>query len=232
MKNLFKVLAALVLVTSSFSCASQVSKKAKLKTKYDTVSYMIGMSIGGSFAEIPSKDELNLGLIQKGISDMVNEGDTLFTMQEMQVFLQQWSMEEQAKAAQEAENEGKVWLDANAVKEGVNETESGLQYRVIKEGEGAKPAATDKVKVHYTGKLTDGTVFDSSVENGQPAEFFLNQVIPGWTEGLQLMTVGSKYELYIPHNLGYGPRGSGAVIPPYATLVFEVELLEILAADK
>lgn len=110
-------------------------------------------------------------------------------------------------------------------------TESGLQYRVIKEGAGVKPAATDKVKVHYTGKLIDGTVFDSSVERGTPAEFGLNQVIPGWTEGLQLMSVGSIYELTIPFELAYGPRGSGQVIPPYATLVFEVELIEILPAE-
>ena len=116
----------------------------------------------------------------------------------------------------------------NREKDGVNSTESGLQFRVLTQGEGAIPARTDRVRVHYTGKLIDGTVFDSSVARGEPAEFPVNGVIPGWIEALTLMPVGSKWELTIPHNLAYGERGAGASIPPFSTLVFEVELLEIL----
>lgn len=126
----------------------------------------------------------------------------------------------------DTEAEGKRFLEENAKKDGIIVTESGLQYEVLKQGKGKKPAATDKVKVHYHGTLIDGTVFDSSVERGEPASFALNQVIAGWTEGLQLMPVGSKYRFYIPQELGYGSRAAGS-IPPYSTLIFEVELLSI-----
>lgn len=122
---------------------------------------------------------------------------------------------------------GKKFLEENALNKSVYTTKSGLQYKIVKKGTGKKPKATDKVKVHYTGKLIDGTVFDSSVERGEPIEFPLNQVIPGWTEGLQLMTEGSVYTLYIPHNLGYGEQPMGA-IPPGSTLIFEVELIKVL----
>jgi FKBP-type peptidyl-prolyl cis-trans isomerase len=122
--------------------------------------------------------------------------------------------------------DGEKFLAENALKEGVTTTESGLQYEVIKMGKGKKPAATDRVKVHYHGTLTDGTVFDSSVERGEPTSFGLNQVIKGWTEGLQLMPVGSKFRFYIPQELGYGAQAAGS-IPPYSTLIFEVELLGI-----
>jgi FKBP-type peptidyl-prolyl cis-trans isomerase FklB len=122
--------------------------------------------------------------------------------------------------------DGEKFLAENALKEGVTTTESGLQYEVIKMGKGKKPAATDRVKVHYHGTLTDGTVFDSSVDRGEPTSFGLNQVIKGWTEGLQLMPVGSKFRFYIPQELGYGAQAAGS-IPPYSTLIFEVELLGI-----
>ncbi|MBG6242365.1 MAG: peptidylprolyl isomerase [Candidatus Symbiopectobacterium sp. Dall1.0] len=124
--------------------------------------------------------------------------------------------------------EGQNFLADNAGKDGVNQTESGLQFRVLTQGEGAIPAHQDRVRVHYTGRLIDGTVFDSSVQRGQPAEFPVSGVIPGWIEALTLMPVGSKWELYIPHNLAYGERGAGASIPPFSALIFEVELLEIL----
>lgn len=124
--------------------------------------------------------------------------------------------------------EGQKFLDDNLNKEGVNSTESGLQFKVLTQGEGAIPARTDRVRVHYTGKLIDGTVFDSSVARGEPAEFPVNGVIPGWIEALTLMPTGSKWELVIPQNLAYGERGAGASIPPLSTLIFEVELLEIL----
>lgn len=124
--------------------------------------------------------------------------------------------------------DGVKYLEENREKDGVNSTESGLQFRVLTQGEGAIPARTDRVRVHYTGKLIDGTVFDSSVARGEPAEFPVNGVIPGWIEALTLMPVGSKWELTIPQELAYGERGAGASIPPFSTLVFEVELLEIL----
>lgn len=122
---------------------------------------------------------------------------------------------------------GKQFLAANAQKPGVITTPSGLQYKVIVQGDGPKPTANSEVEVHYKGTLIDGTVFDSSYDRGESISFFLNQVIAGWTEGVQLMPTGSKYELYIPYELGYGARGAGGVIPPYATLIFEVELLKI-----
>ncbi|AUG99598.1 peptidylprolyl isomerase [Prodigiosinella confusarubida] len=124
--------------------------------------------------------------------------------------------------------EGQHFLEVNAQQEGVSSTESGLQFRVLTQGEGEIPSRQDRVRVHYTGRLIDGTVFDSSVERGQPAEFPVNGVIPGWIEALTLMPAGSKWELYIPHNLAYGERGAGASIPPFSALIFEVELLEIL----
>ncbi|MBP5659234.1 MAG: FKBP-type peptidyl-prolyl cis-trans isomerase [Paludibacteraceae bacterium] len=126
----------------------------------------------------------------------------------------------------DTKEQGEKFLEENKLREGVIVTESGLQYEVLKMGKGKKPAATDRVKVHYHGTLTDGTVFDSSVERGEPIVFGLNQVIPGWTEGVQLMPVGSKFRFYIPQELGYGERAAGS-IPPYSTLIFEVELLDI-----
>nr|WP_113864890.1 FKBP-type peptidyl-prolyl cis-trans isomerase [Brenneria salicis]NMN90687.1 FKBP-type peptidyl-prolyl cis-trans isomerase FklB [Brenneria salicis ATCC 15712 = DSM 30166]RBP66817.1 FKBP-type peptidyl-prolyl cis-trans isomerase FklB [Brenneria salicis ATCC 15712 = DSM 30166]RLM32197.1 peptidylprolyl isomerase [Brenneria salicis ATCC 15712 = DSM 30166] len=124
--------------------------------------------------------------------------------------------------------QGRQFLAESARKEGVSSTESGLQFRVLTQGEGDIPARQDRVRVHYTGRLIDGSVFDSSVQRGQPAEFSVNGVIPGWIEALTLMPVGSKWELYIPHHLAYGERGAGASIPPFSALIFEVELLEIL----
>ena len=124
--------------------------------------------------------------------------------------------------------QGKQFLEENAKKEGVVTTASGLQYKVIREGDGAKPTASDEVEVHYRGTLIDGTEFDSSYKRGQPLTFPLSRVIAGWTEGVRLMPIGSKYEFYIPYNLAYGEKGAGGLIPPYAALIFEVELLRIL----
>ncbi|MFP5470405.1 MAG: FKBP-type peptidyl-prolyl cis-trans isomerase [Bacteroidia bacterium] len=133
----------------------------------------------------------------------------------------------QDSEANEAIELSRVFFEENKKKEGIVETESGLQYQILKEGKGAKPSATDKVKVHYHGTLLDGSVFDSSVDRGEPIEFGVSEVIPGWTEVLQLMPIGSKWKVYIPFNLGYGTRGSGP-IKPYSTLVFEVELIDIV----
>ena len=148
----------------------------------------------------------------------------------VQEFFQKQEEKQRATAAEmgkKAKEEGEKYLAENAKKEGVVTLPSGLQYLVIKKGNGKRPKATDKVKCHYEGMLVDGTLFDSSVQRGEPATFPLNQVIAGWTEGLQLMTEGSKYRFFIPYTLGYGERGAGASIPPFAALVFDVELIEV-----
>ena len=196
-------------------------------------SYALAMNLFGNLAELPL--DIDMPTIIRAISDLSNGKQPELSNEDYHAEMQKFQREVQAagqqavaKAAEANREQGKKFLEENAKKEGVKTTASGLQYKEITAGNGEKPKANSRVRVHYTGKLTDGTVFDSSVQRGEPAEFGLNQVIPGWTEGLQLMPVGSKYELYIPSNLGYGDRGAGAAIPPGAALVFEVELLAIV----
>ncbi len=209
-------------------------KPIELKTFNDSASYAIGKDIYQSWLQ------QNLGINGEAAGQSMidcykgqNRWDDAIMRPLLNRFQQEFEKrqrEEQEKMmASKDENiaAGKAFLAKNAENKSVYQTKSGLQYKIEKKGNGKKPKATDKVKVHYTGKLLDGKVFDSSVERGQPAEFFLNQVIPGWTEGLQLMDVGSKYTLYIPYTLGYGEQPVGS-IPPGSTLIFEVELLEIL----
>ena len=148
--------------------------------------------------------------------------------QEIGKILSAYTKKQAAKAGEEVKKEGEAFLEQNKTKEGIVVTDSGLQYEVISEGTGDKPLVTSTVKVHYHGTTIDGEVFDSSVDRGEPAQFPLGGVIKGWTEGLQLMSVGSKYKLYVPQELAYGERGAGAKIKPYAALIFEVELLEIV----
>ena len=169
--------------------------------------------------------------VAKGIYDVLNQQAPALDFNEISQALQQ--LQQQAAEAQQAqfkeiEAAGKAFLEANKQKDGVKVTDSGLQYEVLVEGNGNVPSTTDKVRVHYTGTLPDGTVFDSSVARGQPAEFPVNGVIKGWIEALSMMPVGSKWRLAIPHELAYGERGAGVAIPPFSPLVFEVELLEIL----
>ena len=165
-------------------------------------------------------------LLRGNQPDMSQE-DYQQTMQKFQATMEEKANAEAQKAASENSEKGKAYLAENAKKEGVKVTASGLQYEVIKEGTGKKPAATDTVSVHYEGTLINGQVFDSSIRRGQPVEFPLNRVIPGWTEGVQLMSVGSKYRFVIPSNLAYGEHGAGGAIGPNETLIFEVELLDI-----
>ncbi len=162
-----------------------------------------------------------------GLEDLLKNSDTRVSAEEAQQILQSGIQEAQSKKFGAVKEEGAAYLAENAKKDGVTVLESGLQYEVITAGTGNKPAATDNVTVHYKGTLIDGTVFDSSIERGQPATFPVNGVIPGWVEGLQLMTEGSKWKLHIPFNLAYGEQGAGGSIPPFATLVFEVELIKI-----
>jgi FKBP-type peptidyl-prolyl cis-trans isomerase len=196
-------------------------------------SYILGTQIG-TFSK-KSDLEVNIELFAKGLNDMTEGGKLAMSEAEINIFMVSLQKKEQAKAqtamkAASAGNitKGQAFLDANKEKDGVKVTDSGLQYKVITEGNGAKPAATDKVKVHYSGTLIDGKEFDSSYKRNQPAEFRLNQVIKGWTEGLQLMSIGSKYEFYIPSGLAYGPNGP-ASIGPDQTLIFTVELLDIVS---
>ena len=199
----------------------------------EKMSYALGMNVAGNITELPV--ELDFNQVIAAISDVSSGKKPALELEEyhknMQAFQQKVQEASRAaadKAAQENVKAGKAFLEENKAKEGVQVTASGLQYKVLKEGSGKKPVSTDKVKVHYTGKLIDGNVFDSSVQRGEPAVFGVTQVIPGWVEGLQLMSVGSKYEFVIPSELAYGERGAGGAIPPCAVLVFEVELLEIM----
>ena len=202
-------------------------------TEEQKISYALGMNIMGNLAELPI--DIDVKSVIAAINDVSAEKETALKveeyhqyMQKFQQMVQQAGQQAVAKAAESNKKAGAEFLAENAKKEGVKVTASGLQYRVITEGSGNKPVASSKVKVHYTGKLLDGTVFDSSVQRGEPIDFALNQVIPGWTEGVQLMTPGSKYEFYIPSDLAYGDRGAGNAIPPGAALIFEVELLAVL----
>lgn len=191
--------------------------------------YGIGLQIGQQL--LGSGLDVEPEAVVKGIFDVLNQNPPALDLNEVSQALQQLSQRAeaaQAEAFKALEAEGKAFLDENKKHATVKETASGLQYEILSEGNGKVPTKADKVRVHYTGSLIDGTVFDSSVKRGSPAEFPVSGVIAGWTEALTMMPVGSKWRLTIPHNLAYGERGAGASIPPFSTLVFEVELLEIL----
>ena len=191
--------------------------------------YGIGLQIGQQLAG--SGMEVEAEAVARGIFDVLNNNPPAIDINEVTKALQELGQRAeaaQAEAVQALEAENQAFLEENKKAAGVVVTDSGLQYEILTEGNGAKPTAESTVRVHYTGSLIDGTVFDSSVKRGTPAEFPVGGVIKGWTEALQLMPVGSKWRLTIPHNLAYGERGAGASIPPFATLVFEVELLDIL----
>lgn len=202
-------------------------------TEKEKMSYALGMNVIANISELPFPVDLYKMLA--GISDRIYGkepkipiGEYHKQMEKFQEKVSSVGQEKLNKIAKANRKAGDEYLKANALKAGVVTTESGLQYRVITEGSGKRPEKKDRVRVHYTGKLIDGTVFDSSVQRGEPAEFGVTQVIRGWVEALQMMTTGSKYELTIPSDLAYGDRGAGSSIPPAATLIFEVELLEIL----
>jgi len=192
----------------------------------DKFSYSLGMNIAASLMN-DGLDNVVIKDLALGLEDLLKNSDTRVSAEEAQQILQSGIQEAQSKKFGAVKEEGAAYLAENAKKDGVTVLESGLQYEVITAGTGNKPAATDNVTVHYKGTLIDGTVFDSSIERGQPATFPVNGVIPGWVEGLQLMTEGSKWKLHIPFNLAYGEQGAGGSIPPFATLVFEVELIKI-----
>ena len=192
----------------------------------DKVSYAIGLSMGQNLMG-SGVTSLEYADLVAGIKDVLEKNQPQISYQEAQQVLGKFFSELEAQIAGEAKAAGEAFLAENAKREGVKVTESGLQYEVLEATIGQKPKATDKVRVHYEGTLIDGTVFDSSYKRGESITFGLNQVIKGWTEGLQLMSIGSKYKLYLPYQLAYGERGAGANIPPYAALIFTVELLGI-----
>jgi FKBP-type peptidyl-prolyl cis-trans isomerase FklB len=200
----------------------------------DKVSYALGIGIGRQLAQMGA-EELNIDDFAQAIKDVIAGTKLQVSDSEAQTIVQEFfaNQEKKQRAAaaekhKEAKAAGEQYLAENAKKEGVVTTATGLQYMVLKEGNGKQPKATDKVRCHYEGMLIDGTLFDSSIQRGEPAVFGLNQVIAGWTEGLQLMKEGGKYRFFIPYQLGYGERGAGASIPPFAALVFDVELIEVV----
>lgn len=192
----------------------------------DKISYALGLSMGQNLMG-SGVEKLNYQDLAAGIEDVLTHAQPKISYQEAQQVLNTFFQELEQKIAGVAKAEGEKFLAENAKREGVKVTESGLQYEILEPSLGQKPKATDTVRVHYEGTLIDGTVFDSSYKRGESISFPLNGVIKGWTEGLQLMSIGSKYKFFIPYQLAYGERGAGQSIPPYAALIFTVELLGI-----
>lgn len=227
------------------TAAAKPATKSSYKTEQQKVSYVIGLNVAANLSQLKTQGEfpVDVDAVVQGLKDGMAGTEPKMSREEiaetMQAFQQKMEAKQQEKrAAHEAEvkktadknkKDGEAYLAANAKKKGVKTTKSGLQYRVIEEGKGPKPKQTDTVTVNYRGTLIDGTEFDSSYKRGEPATFAVDAVIPGWTEALQMMTEGSKWELVIPSDLAYGPGGTGAEIGPNAVLVFEVELLKAKA---
>lgn len=202
--------------------------------EFDKISYALGLSMGNNF-RASGITEINVNDFADGVAAVFYGSQPKMTYDEAKEEIRKYftameakQKEEAAKAAEINEKAGKDFLEENGKRVEVQTTPSGLQYEVLKEGDGAQPTANDQVEVHYTGKLIDGTVFDSSEERGMPATFGVTQVIPGWVEALQLMKAGSRWRLFIPSQLAYGPNGAGGVIGPNATLIFDVELLKVI----
>ncbi|WP_323755355.1 FKBP-type peptidyl-prolyl cis-trans isomerase [Roseivirga sp.] len=218
MKNILSI-GLVILLATAIGCSNDNTSTAQMKTPQDSLSYAYGVQIAEMLKQqnITLDADMVAAAVREALSDTAQM--TLDQSQEILIADQQRSMEG-------AKEEGELFLAENATKAGVQTTATGLQYKVVQEGTGASPKAEDTVTIHYTGKLLDGTVFDSSV-GGDPLTYPVNQFIAGWIEGLQLMKIGGKVELYIPSDLAYGERGISGAIPPYAALIFEIELLEI-----
>ncbi|BAP56881.1 FKBP-type peptidylprolyl cis-trans isomerase [Thioploca ingrica] len=228
----------LITFAAEETVAQPQEQPAALSSQQDKLSYSFGQNIGNSLKQ--QKIELNLDLLMKGIQDAIADKKSLLTPEEMANVLKEFQKERFAKLAEERKalaetnlKEGETFLTANKAKEGVITLPSGLQYKVITQGTGKTPKATDQVTTHYRGTLIDGTEFDSSYKRGKPASFAVNQVIPGWTEALQLMKEGDKWQLVVPAKLGYGDRGvPGGKIGPNATLIFDIELISVNPVEE
>lgn len=204
-----------------------------LTNRTDSISYALGMDVGRNIGSLDMG--LSADMIYQGLKDAFGGEESQLSDAQVKALMQAFQnearaaqMKAQQQKGEEAKAKGEAFLAENAEKDSVQVTDSGLQYKVLRPGDGPKPAATDKVRVHYEGRLLSGKVFDSSYKRGEPIEFPLNGVIPGWTEGVQLMSVGAKYRLFVPSNLAYGQRGAGQDIGPNETLIFDVELLDIV----
>ncbi len=231
----FKICLAFVVISAFLTFSLAAAEKKLLNTEQDRISYSIGLSIGSNFKQ--QAIEITLEPVMAGIKDALLNSKPMLTPEEIQTTMEAFRKDMTAKIKQKKESEagqnqaeGEQFLRENAKKSGIITTASGLQYEIIQPGTGPKPTLTDTVVCHYTGTLLNGTVFDSSYKRNSPASFPVNGVIKGWTEALQLMETGAKWKLYIPSNLAYGARGAGNAIGPGATLVFEIELLEIKTA--
>ena len=232
MKNSIIYLLVVGLLIAGTSCQQGGSKDVKLVTEVDSVSYAIGLLVGANnlkqLGTAPGGDELDATIMSSAFSAASLEEELKITEEDANAMVQAFFQSAGARKGQESLEVGNAFLETNKAREVVIVTESGLQYEILTEGTGVLPTADNQVRVHYHGTLIDGTVFDSSVDRGEPATFGVGQVIKGWTEALQLMPVGSKYKLVIPSALAYGERGAGGDIGPNETLIFEVELLEII----
>jgi FKBP-type peptidyl-prolyl cis-trans isomerase len=234
MRRVVIVLIGLVILLPFLSLATDEEKETdvELKSFSQKLSYTLGQQIGNNIKESPT--EIDVDIFVRGIKDSLKGSKSLLSEEETNEIRQEFSRQIQENRNQKVAvlseknlKDGQAFLAENKKKEGIVTTDSGLQYKVLKQGDGPKPLATDKVTVHYRGTLLDGTEFDSSYKRGQPASFQVGGVIRGWTEALQLMNVGSKYQLFIPSDLAYGQRGAGQRIGPNSMLIFDVELLSI-----
>jgi FKBP-type peptidyl-prolyl cis-trans isomerase FklB len=232
-----KLQLAVIACAALLASHAMAEEKLELKTQQDKASYAIGLSMGGSLKK--NGIEVNTDILFRGIKDSLAGSKPLLTEQEIKDTMTALQQDVQAKQREKAKvlgdknkKEGEAFLAANKKKDGVITLKSGLQYKIIKAGSGKTPKATDTVTVNYRGTLVDGTEFDSSYKRGQPATFPVSGVIPGWTEALQLMKEGAKWQLFIPSDLAYGEQGAGGVIGPNAVLIFEVELISINKAEE
>ena len=231
MSSIRNILTVLVIGTL-FSCDNQVKEVKSLETELDSVSYAVGLSMSSQLKN--GFEDVNKEILIQAIRNGLDSTNLLLDSKDIQKTIQTYFQKKQEENKKKElakfevyKKEGIAFLEANKTQEGVKTTKSGLQYSVLKEGKGKKAKTTDRVKVHYHGTTVDGTVFDSSVDRGTPSEFGVTQVIKGWTEGLQLVKVGSKYKFFIPQELAYGANPRPGIIKPYMALIFEVELLEI-----
>jgi FKBP-type peptidyl-prolyl cis-trans isomerase FklB len=225
--NLKSVVIILLASTFVFSSCKRQPVKVKLRTDIDSVSYCLGLSVGRSLKEQSNLEKINSKLLAEAIDQVYNKDSIAFDPTKVNLVLNNYFQKLHLAASVKVLKEGKDFLEKNKSQSGIKVLPDGLQYQVIKEGDGPIPAPTDIVKVHYTGTTIDGKKFDSSLDRKEPAQFAVNQVIKGWSEALSLMKVGSKWKIFVPSELAYGERGAGNVIKPNSVLIFDVELISI-----